>query len=58
MLPNTKTQQWISRPLFLAVIGAWETRLLGLNSHAEWVQKTTLAGANREIFCFDWGEDA
>jgi hypothetical protein len=38
--------------LFLCAPG---TRLLGGNSHAEWVQKTASAGSNWEIFCFDCG---
>jgi hypothetical protein len=37
----------------IVVLLARGTLLPGLASHAEWVEKTTLDGANWEIFWFD-----
>ncbi|HZC94764.1 MAG TPA: hypothetical protein VE267_01290, partial [Bradyrhizobium sp.] len=45
-----------SRLLFVGSIGVREPIYWAANSHGEWVEKTALAGANREIFCFDCGE--
>jgi hypothetical protein len=53
MLPTIRTQQWAHRLLFVGFIGVREPVYWAANSHGEWVEKTALAGANREIFCFD-----
>ena len=57
MLPNTKRNNGYPGLCFLLLLGLGKPVYWGLNSHVEWVQKTTLAGANRENFCFDWGKD-
>jgi hypothetical protein len=41
------------------LVFAWRpgTRYRGFYSHGDWDEKTTVAGANQETFCFDCGED-
>jgi hypothetical protein len=52
MLPPTNATVG-TRRLVVIVFGAREPFLLASKSRAEWVQKTTFAGVNWEIFWFD-----